>query len=218
MASSNFGDLTPLQKDVLGAFFHRERHFFLTGGAALAGFHLHHRVTDDIDLFTVLPGAFERGPHVVAEVGSALGASVAVRQDAPGFKRYAVTRGDGTLIVDLVLDRGVQVCPTKLDRDGVVVDPLEEILANKLTTLVGRAEERDLVDVFFIERAGHPVESALSAALSKDGGCTPATLAWVLSEWQIPDGAVLPAGVTAATLRGFVADLVERLRRLAAPR
>ena len=34
------------------------------------------------------------------------------------------------------------------------VDPPDEILVNKLTTLVGRAEERDLVDVYFLERAG----------------------------------------------------------------
>lgn len=38
--------LTPLQRDLLAAFFAHERRFFLTGGAALAGFYLHHRSTD----------------------------------------------------------------------------------------------------------------------------------------------------------------------------
>jgi hypothetical protein len=106
VASSAPSKLTALQKDVLDAFFQRERGFFLTGGAALAGFHLGH----------------------------------------------------------------------------IVVDPADEILANKLTALVGRAEERDLIDVMFLERAGYPVEAALPAALAKDGGCTPATLAWLRSE------------------------------------
>jgi len=40
MASSAPSKLTALQRDVLDAFFQRERGFFLTGGAALAGFHL----------------------------------------------------------------------------------------------------------------------------------------------------------------------------------
>jgi hypothetical protein len=45
--------LSSLQISVLKAFFAREREFFLTGGAALAGFYLGHRVTDDLDFFTL---------------------------------------------------------------------------------------------------------------------------------------------------------------------
>jgi len=214
--SSQRSGLTSLQTEVLRAFFEREHEFFLTGGAALVGFYLHHRMTDDLDLFTVDDKAFERGPHVLADVGRRLGADLAVRQDAPGFKRYALTSGDAVLVVDLVLERTPQLFAQKIELDGVRVDPLEEILANKLTALVGRAEERDLVDLFFMERAGHRAEDALDPALAKDGGCTAATLAWVLSEWMIPDGAVLPGGVSPAELRDFVGDLVKRLRRAAA--
>ena len=98
-----------------------------------------------------------------------------------------------------------------------MIDPADEILANKLTALVGRAEERDLIDVMFLERAGYSIEAALSAALAKDGGCTPATLAWLLSEITIPDGVVLPAGVSPAALRAYVTELSARLLVLAAP-
>ncbi len=42
MASSPDSPLTPLQRDVLRAFFGREHDFYLTGGAALAGYHLGH--------------------------------------------------------------------------------------------------------------------------------------------------------------------------------
>lgn len=103
------------------------------------------------------------------------------------------------------------------ERDGIRLDSAEEILANKLTALVGRAEERDLVDLWFLERAGHRVEDALDAALSKDGGCTPATLAWLLSEVTIPDDLPLPGGLAAAELRTFVDALIRRLRRVALP-
>jgi hypothetical protein len=85
-------ELSPIQRDVL-RFFARERGFFLTGGAALAGFHLHHRPTTDLDLFTLDDASFERGRHVLGAAVAGLGASLDIRQDAPGFLRTAVTRG-----------------------------------------------------------------------------------------------------------------------------
>jgi Nucleotidyl transferase AbiEii toxin, Type IV TA system len=145
-------ELSPIQRDVLREFFARERGFFLTGGAALAGFHLHHRPTTDLDLFTLDDASFERGRHVLGAAAAGLGASLDIRQDAPGFLRSAVTRGTETLIVDLVRERVPQARPQKLLFEGIQVDPPEEILANKLTALVGRAEERDVIDVYFLER------------------------------------------------------------------
>lgn len=218
MASSARSKLTALQREVLDAFFQRERGFYLTGGAALAGFHLGHRTTDDLDLFTTQGAAFERGRHVLLDVAAAIGGELHVRQDAPGFKRLVLTRRDEGLVIDLVRDTGVQRHVEKLERDNIVIDPADEILANKLAALVGRAEERDLIDVMFLERAGHSVEDALPAALAKDGGCTPATLAWLLSEISIPDGAALPADVPAAELRTYVTELIARLLVLARPR
>ena len=217
MASSAPSKLTAFQREVLDAFFQRERGFFLTGGAALAGFHLGHRTTDDLDLFTLQQSAFERSRFVLADVAAAIGARLDVRQDAPGFKRVVLSRGEDGLVVDLVKDVSSQLHPDKLERDHIVVDPADEILANKLTAIVGRAEKRDLIDVMLLERAGYPVEAALPAALAKDGGCTPATLAWLLSEVKIPDWIELPAGVPPAELRVYLADLIRRLLVLAAP-
>ena len=217
MVSSAPSKLTALQRDVLEAFFQRERGFFLTGGAALAGFHLGHRTTDDLDLFTLQQAAFERSRFVLADVAAAISAQLDVRQDAPGFRRVVLSRGDEGLVVDLVKDVSAQLHPDKLERDHIVVDPADEILANKLTAIVGRAEKRDLIDVMLLERAGYSIEAALPAALAKDGGCTPATLAWLLSEVKIPDGIELPAGVAPAELRAYLAELIRRLLVLAAP-
>ncbi|MDB4956385.1 MAG: hypothetical protein JWO36_3954 [Myxococcales bacterium] len=209
--------LSAIQRDVLAAFFQRERAFYLTGGAALAGYHLGHRETSDLDLFTADAPAFERARHVMSDVAAALGGTIEVRQDAPGFLRCVVSRGGDALVVDVVRDRSFQIHPAKPVIEGIAVDPPDEILANKLTAIVGRAEERDLVDVLFLERAGYRVEDVLAAALRKDGGCTPATLAWLLSEIEIPEGAQLPAGINGRELRDFVAELVKRFRRAALP-
>jgi hypothetical protein len=197
--------LGAFQVGVLQAFFRRESGFFLTGGGALAGFHLGHRETSDLDLFTTDDAAFERGRHALADLAVELGADLEVRQDAPGFRRFVLSRGEDTLIVDLVRERSFQLHETKEHRDGILVDPADEILANKLTAIVGRA------------RAGLRVEDALAAAQEKDGGCTPATLAWLLSEVVIPDGTALPAAVPPGELRDWLAGLIKRLRRRALP-
>lgn len=209
--------LSPLQREVLDAIFKREQGLFLTGGAALAGFHLGHRTTDDLDLFTLDADAFERSRYVLDAIAAELGAELVVRQDAPGFRRYALSRGDEAVIVDTVYERSAQRIPRKPRVGAIVVDPPEEILANKLTAIVGRMEERDLVDLLYLERAGHRVEDALASAFEKDGGCTPATLAWLLSQIEIPDDVPLPAGVSPRELRAFLAGLVARLRRAAFP-
>lgn len=216
MASSR-DRLTPLQRALLDAFFERERGFFLTGGAALAGYHLRHRETHDLDLFAIDRETLERGHHALADAADALGAKLEVRQDAPGFRRYVASRGDDTVVVDLVLDRSFQVRPDKPLIAGVRVDPPEEILANKLTALLSRAEVRDLVDVMRLEEAGWRVEEALDAALAKDGGCTPASLAYVLSQIDVPPGTSLPGGADPERLRAWLSELVRRLRQAALP-
>ena len=209
--------LTPLQQELLRAFFEREQGLFLTGGGALVGFHLGHRQTEDLDLFTEEETAFERAPHVLADAVAALGAAMVVRQQATGFHRYFVSRGEEAVIVDLVLDRVPQLHVEKWERDGVRLDPPEEILVNKLNTIVSRCEIRDLVDVMVLERAGFSVEDALEGALAKDGGCTPATLAWVLSEIEIAEHAELPGGISGAEMRDYLKRLIRRLRRAALP-
>ncbi len=173
------GELTAFQREVLARLFETERDFFLTGGAALVGYYLHHRATDDLDLFTLDDEAFARGPRVIADVAHALGARAEVRQESPSFRRSALVRADDLVMVDLVLERVHQLHARKNEVDHVRLDTPDEILANK------------------------------------DGGCTPATLAWLLSEIRIPDDAILPAGVAPAVLRTFIDDVIVRMRRAA---
>lgn len=208
--------LTPLQEDVLHAFFRHEGRFFLTGGAALVGFYLHHRTTDDLDLFTTTP-ELDAGEKTLRAVAVELGASLEDIVTATDFRRRLLKRGSESVIVDLVLDLAAQVFQEKPLIGHVRIDPPEEILANKLCTLLSRAEPRDLVDVCFLERAGYRVEDAVPRANQKDGGLTPAQLGWVLSQISIGDGAVLPAGLSPADARAFLVDLQNRLRRMAFP-
>jgi hypothetical protein len=206
--------LTDLQRRFLCAFAARTSAFFLTGGAVLAGWVLGHRRTEDLDLFTTDDSAMDEGDRILRAAAAEIGASVESVQTNPDFKRYLLRVGSESVVVDLVRDRVPQLRP-KVDRGGLLTDSTEEIVANKICTMVSRSEIRDLVDLYFLERAGFQVESFLSDAMKKDGGVTPATIAWILSGLKVPD--TLPEGLAAETLRGFVRDLEARMRRLSVP-
>ncbi len=188
------GKLSRLQQEVLDAFFERETRFFLTGGAALAGF-----------------------MASLAEIARKFKASFEPIQTSPDFRRFLIRRGEEAVVVDLVRERGVQARIDKAVINGIRVDPPEEILANKLCTLLSRSELRDLVDVRALERAGYRVEVAIPSAMKKDGGLTPAQLGWVLSQIEIGDELTPPGGVSAVELRQYLIDLIDRLTRLAYP-
>lgn len=209
--------LSPLQRDLLEAFFLHESRFHLTGGAALAGYYLGHRETADLDLFTSI-GVIEEGEAALRAAARDVGASVEHVQTAPEFRRRLVRRARESVIVDLVVDTTPQGPQPKRHFGDVRVDPPQEILANKLCTLLSRAELRDLVDVLALERAGFRAEDALPLANCKDGGLTPAQLAWVLSQVTVGDDAAIPGDVSPADLQAFLADLIARLTRLSFPR
>lgn len=208
--------LSALQQDFLRAFFAREPRFFLTGGAALVGFHLGHRETQDLDLFT-LEDALDAGAALAAEIARQWGASLESIQTYPDFRRLLLRRDDEAIVIDLVRERVAQLIPDKPIVNSIRVDPPAEIMANKLCTLLSRSEVRDLVDVRALEMAGYQIEDALPAAAAKDTGLTPAQLSWVLSQIELGNDLVPPGGVSVEELRQYLADLIARLTRLAFP-
>ena len=208
--------LTRLQRDLLREFSVREQRFFLTGGAALAGFHLGHRETDDLDLFTEL-NVLEEGRLALEQAAGALGATLQAISDSPAHKRFVVRRDAESVRVDLALD-ALQLLPKLAVDDRLRIDAPEEIAANKLTALLSRSELRDLVDLRALERFGCDLEQTLALAMRKDAGLTPGQLVLVLSEIRIGDDAQIPGGVSAAKLRRYLEGLIDRLARLAYPR
>lgn len=207
--------LSPLQRELLEGFFELAPEFFLTGGAALAGFHLGHRTTEDLDLFVHEP-RLDEGVSALRRVVERLGASLESLQTSPDFRRFLVRRRDEGVLVDLVHDPVPSGAPQQ--RFGRIrVDSPEEIFANKLCTLLSRAEIRDLVDVRALEAAGYDLQEALASGARKDGGLTPGQLAWVLSEVRLGADAHVPGGCTVDELRAFLVGLLARLERLALP-
>jgi hypothetical protein len=209
------GLLSGLQQDLLREFAAREQRMFLTGGAALAGFYFGHRTTEDLDFFAAPGLDLGEAARALEEAASAAGASLQAVRTFPTFRRFLARRGGETCVVDLVIDQAPMVVSEKDVREGVRVDPLREIAANKVCALVSRSEIKDLVDLKFLLGSGLSLDQALADAKQKDGAVDPATLAWILEQVAIMPDAALPGGTDAVELEQFRAGLVQVLRKLA---
>ncbi len=164
--------LNPLESDLLDAFFRLEgaEHFALTGGAALTEYYFQHRLSNDLDLFTLNEQAF-------IEVGARLGALAEKIQaeekpirSLQTLNQVSYRRGNNEVKLDIVRDSGPQFGEAR--KVGVVrIDSLENIGANKINALFGRAAFRDYVDLYFILReGGFTFSHLLSLAKQKDAG------------------------------------------------
>jgi len=100
--------------------------------------------------------------------------------------------------VDLVYDPTRQIHAEKPLRDEVRVDPLDEIMANKICTLVGRAEVRDFWDVFHLVERGQDLNIAIENASRKEGGVNVESLVYVLQsvDWPAFEAAMAEAGLS----------------------
>jgi hypothetical protein len=200
---------TSLKRDFLRAWFSQEQRFFLTGGSALGLFYLDHRHSYDLDLFTNVEVEGKEVQNLVLRVSSQIDAACEALRSAPDFHRFRLTRGEEREIVDIVIDRAPQLDAIKADFDGIRVDTLREIIANKLTTLLGRSELKDVVDLFFLERAGHDLLAAIPDARSKDQGWEPAVVAMLLAARHVPE---IPSWMIRDVSIDELNSFLERLR------
>ena len=201
------------------AFFANEQRFFLTGGATLVGYYLHHRLTSDLDLFATGEASIEDGVRALRAAAEATGAQLSSLQESHDFRRFAARRDRELTVVDLVIDRAPQAYPDKQLAGRIRLDPPREIAANKLCALLDRMEVRDLVDLKLLVGSGITLGESLAAATTKHAGVSAATLAWVLAAFRIPPHhpTLSEAGLTAADLEAFREALIEELTALALP-
>lgn len=87
--------LSPLQADFLEHFFATQTgsHFFLTGGTALAAFYLHHRLSVDLDLFTLDDLALQEADILIPQIAADLECHIG-RVLAPGSQPSPAPRHD----------------------------------------------------------------------------------------------------------------------------
>jgi Nucleotidyl transferase AbiEii toxin, Type IV TA system len=189
----------------------------LAGGAALAGAYLGHRTTGDIDLFFHDAEPMRQLVVALSEVARRAGMKSEILRDARELVRARVSFSDRATELDLVYEPLEDVEPPPPPLEGIVVESLADLRAAKITCILSRSEPRDLVDLYFLDKAGHAPENDLGHALRKDAGIDPGVLAWLLSSFPMEPLPSMLLPLSAEELRRFRDALAERLRRIAIP-
>jgi len=191
--------------------------FHLAGGAALAGVHLRHRLSADADLFVHDRDSHRDLVRALPEIGAANGTPVSVLRDAGSFVRSRAQLTGQTIELDVVFDPVPDLEPPPPAIEGVVLESLTDLRANKLTCILSRSEPRDLVDLLFLDRAGYPPEADVALALRKDAGIDPGVIAWLLGQFPVEPLPVMLLPLDSSELRAFRDELRQRFRRVALP-
>ena len=185
----------------------------LGGGAALAGAYLGHRMTGDVDLFVHDAEDMRTLVGLLPSAASEAGIGVTLLRDVGHLVRAQLERPDGDSVeVDVVHEPVSDIAVPPPPVEGIVVESLTDLRANKLTCILSRSEPRDLVDLYFLDQAGFPPERDLGIALRKDAGIDPAVLAWLLAQFPTRPLPAMLEPLTSDQLEKFRDALAERLR------
>lgn len=203
-----FDILYPLQDLVLSGVGDLCTGFYLAGGTAASRAYLQHRFSDDLDLFTNDSPQFRLWAERVIDVLAAVPdwkTEVLLREAR--FVRVNVVTPQANLKIELIDDVPAHVGEI-IDHPVLGrVDSAENLLANKLTALIDRAEPKDLADVWgFCCRMDLSIGRALEDAHSKAAGLFSPDLARVLTSASEADWRMI-RWINAPDVGEFLADL-----------
>ena len=184
----------------------------LGGGAALSGAYLAHRMTGDVDLFCRDREDMRALVALLGDAAADADVSVTVVRDVGHLVRSRLEAGETEIEVDVVHDAAAEVEAPPPPVEGIVVESLADLRASKVTCILSRSEPRDLVDLYFLDRAGFPPDQDLEIALLKDAGIDPGVLAWLLSQFPVEPLPSMLEPLYPEELRRYRDELAERLR------
>ena len=147
MASIDYSDLYALQDKVLATIFAEDTSFYLTAGTCLHRFYLHHRYSDDLDLFTNENALFREDVRIVQNLLDSHDIAFDLQVDTRDFVRLSVA---SKLRVDMVNDRVFRYGRNVRSMTGIALDNIENICANKICAVIGRDEPKDVFDLYVI--------------------------------------------------------------------
>jgi len=144
--TDGYAELYALQDQVLDAVFSVESEFYLTGGTCLSRFYQAKRYSDDLDFFA---NDSPRYAFALRTIRTALADTLAmsVEVETKNFQRLIV---NAKLQVDFVNDGPFHYKEPVVTEKKYLIDNIENILANKLTAVIGRDNPKDIFDTVLI--------------------------------------------------------------------
>ena len=164
--------LTPFHRKILRIFAAMEesRAFYFTGAMALSAYHLHHRLSEDIDIFCPEENLIPIVSRKLVPAFKRESIEVKVVRSFGSFWEAVLREGSDELRFQLAYDTPFHLAEFS-EHDGVRVHSLDDLAAGKLLALFARAEERDFIDVYLlVQEKGYTIERLIELARTKDPG------------------------------------------------
>jgi Nucleotidyl transferase AbiEii toxin, Type IV TA system len=167
--------LTPLQHHVLELVgqLPEAAGFALAGGAALIVRGRIARPTRDLDFFTTSAEEVDRLLPVLEAALTSHDLRVERVTANPGFARLVVSTGQESSLIDLAYD--FRMLPAEQTDHGRVLAE-DELAADKMLAMFGRADARDFLDVYDLLKT-YSRRRLLELAREKDRGFNPGVFA-----------------------------------------
>jgi hypothetical protein len=182
-----FEVLYPFQDRVTQVINQADTGFYLTGGTAASRGYLQHRFSDDLDYFVNDDNRFGLWTErIIQALNKEWRCDVLMKEER--FARLNLLHKDVALKIEMINDVPARVGDIQNHPVLGRLDSAENILANKVTALLGREEPKDLADVWgFCCRMNLSLQAAITDAQSKAAGIFPADLGRVLCSVQKDD-------------------------------
>lgn len=207
-ASYYFQQLYPWQDEVIHILSELDTQFYLTGGTAASRGYLSHRFSDDLDFFINDDPKF---PLWSARIIDACARSdhwtirVLVREER--YVRASLETAQDSLKLEFVNDVPSHIGQLSTHPILGRLDSAENILANKISALLGREEPKDLADIWgFCCKLNMPLAAAVEDANSKAAGIFPADIARILCSTSERDWSLV-RWIEPPNKDAFIADL-----------
>jgi hypothetical protein len=115
----------------------------LGGGAALAGAYLGHRMTGDIDLFVHDAEEMRALVGLLPAAAADAGIGVTLLRDVGHLVRAQLEAEGSSVEVDVVHEPIADLTAPPPPIEGIVIESLTDLRANKLTCIVSRSEPQE---------------------------------------------------------------------------
>ena len=150
LSAKDYNRLYRLQDKFLSWWVGLKFPFYLTGGTSLGRFYLNHRFSEDLDFFVNNDKEYL---NYVDELKNKITDHFTVDQKqllfAGDFTRFFIEEKGIYLKIELVNEIGNYIGEPAIYKYGKIDTPVN-ILANKLTAIVGRDEPKDIFDIIHI--------------------------------------------------------------------
>ena len=142
--------LYPLQDEIFSLI--QSDRFYLSGGTCLSRFYYDHRYSEDLDFFfdgyQFPKEEFEiTFRAIINRISEKFQTEITI--DGEYFKRLFVYREDIALKIEFIFENFKTVGERKKAK-AIFIDSIENIAANKLTTIYDRKTAKDFFDLYFL--------------------------------------------------------------------